>query len=91
MRAVVVENKLIELKFHHSVYDEIVKVLEIPVKKCIYRPSEGSGKEYWNMGFLLDDETLFRRVRRNYETMMGCCDFIDDIYNGEYDLVEIIQ
>ena len=83
--------RLIELKFHHSVYDEIVKVFEIP-DECVYRPlGAGFGKEVWNMGFLLNDETLFRRVRRNYETMMGSCDFIDDIYNGEYEWVEIIQ
>ena len=90
MRAVVVKNSLIELKFHPSVYDEIVTIFEIP-NQCIYRPLEGSGKEAWNMGFLLDDETRFRRVRSNYETIMGCCDFIDDIYNGEYEWVEIIQ
>ena len=87
MRAVVIENKLIELKFHHSVYDEIVKIFEIP-DECI---AWFGGKGVWNMGFLLNDETLFRRVRRNYETMMGCCDFIDSIYDGEYEWVEIIQ
>lgn len=90
MRAVVIINRLIELKFHHSVYDEIVKVFEIP-DECVYRPLKSSGKEVWNMGFLLNDETRFRRVRRNYETMMGCCDFIDSIYDGEYEWVEIIQ
>ena len=87
MRAVVIINRLIELKFHHSVYDEIVKVFEIP-DECV---APCGGKEVWNMGFLLNDETLFRRVRRNYETMMGSCDFIDSIYDGEYEWVEIIQ
>ena len=87
MRAVVIINRLIELKFHHSVYDEIVKVFEIP-DEC---EAWVGGKGVWYMGYLLNDETLFRRVRRNYETMMGCCDFIDSIYDGEYEWVEIIQ
>ena len=83
MRAVVIENTAIEFNFHYSVYDEIIELLEIPKDNigCF------GGKEIWNMGYLLNNERLFQRVRNNYESMMGSCDFIDNIYNYEYEWV----